>query len=112
MRKFQQVAFVLVLLLLSLLIGAVPAMASSEFVDIFNSTYPNSQSANNASCRLCHTSSTSQLNQYGRDWTVQLRSGRTEVESFRDIEGASRGQPAHRGDPESDDRRVQLDADF
>ena len=77
---------VLCLLLLSWFIGAAPAAASDTFPSVFNSTYPGSQSANNASCRLCHTTSNSQFNQYGRDFAVALRSGMTEVQAFRAVE--------------------------
>ena len=78
--------FLLALGLLPVFIGVAPVMASDTFPDIFNSLYPASQSGNNASCRLCHTTSTSQLNQYGRDFAVQFSSGMTETQSFRAIE--------------------------
>jgi hypothetical protein len=81
------IVFMLALALLPHVIGPVPAMASSEFVSSFNSVYPASQSANNASCQLCHTTSTSQLSQYGKDWAVQFRSGMTEADAFQAIEG-------------------------
>jgi hypothetical protein len=67
-------------------IGPYSAMASSNFPGEFNLAYPASQSANNASCQLCHTASTAQLNQYGRDFAVQFRSGLTEAQSFAAIE--------------------------
>lgn len=74
MKTWHKTGFASGLGLLSLLLGSVPVMASDTFVDDFNLVYPASQSANNASCQLCHTTSTSQLNQYGRDLAVQLRS--------------------------------------
>jgi len=86
MTTRRQISLALGSLFLSWFIGAVPAAASDSYVSTFNSTYPASQSANNASCRLCHTTSNSQLNQYGRDFAVRLRSGMTEVESMRAIE--------------------------
>jgi hypothetical protein len=78
--------FMLALALLPHGFGPNPAMASSNFPGEFNLAYPASQSANNASCQLCHAASTSQLNPYGRDFAVQFRSGLTEAQSFQAIE--------------------------
>jgi hypothetical protein len=74
MRTCHKVEFVLGLGLLFVLMVSAPVMASDTFPDDFNLVYPASQSANNAGCQLCHTTSTSQFNQFGRDLAVQLRS--------------------------------------
>lgn len=79
MRTLKRVALGMLLSLLALLVGTGHAMASDTFPAIVNSTYPNSQSGNHASCQLCRTASTSQLNGYGRDFAVQFRSSGNEV---------------------------------
>jgi hypothetical protein len=85
MTTLQRIALVSVLVLL-VLVGSRSVMASDTFPGIFNSVYPASQTANNASCRLCHTTSTSQLNGYGKDFAIQFRGGLTEAQSFQAIE--------------------------
>lgn len=66
MKRHTGVILVSVVLILPLLVGIAPAMATSGYLDSFITTYPASQSADNASCQLCHAASLSNLNAYGR----------------------------------------------
>jgi hypothetical protein len=61
MRNIQKVALVMALGPLFLLVGSNPAMASSNFPGIFNTVYPASQSANNASTPRANSATLPQL---------------------------------------------------
>ena len=50
---------------LGLLMSTPPAFGFGSIGNAFESTYPSSNSYNNASCQLCHGSSTSTWNEYG-----------------------------------------------
>ncbi|UCE88824.1 MAG: PKD domain-containing protein [Pseudomonadota bacterium] len=60
-----------IIVLLTAFISASPVYAVSGYLADFNSLYPGSTSANNASCQLCHGSSTQNLNPYGAAICVQ-----------------------------------------
>ena len=86
MTKVQKTVMVWMFVLFSLIVGSDPVMASSNFPGIFNTLYPASRSGTNASCRLCHTTSTAALNQYGQDWAEEFRNLGTEAAAFAAVE--------------------------
>jgi PKD repeat protein len=59
-----------VLAALALLPIASQVQAKTQYLGSFNTAYPGSSSGTNANCQLCHGSSTSTLNQYGRLWNL------------------------------------------
>ncbi len=65
---------------LGLLMSTPPAFGFNSILNTFNSTYPGSSSGANASCQLCHGSSTSTWNEYG--WGL-----RSNGQDFAALEG-------------------------
>jgi len=64
-RRWSPVALVWTLVVIPAFMSASQAHAFPTIRDNFNSTYPGSASADNASCQLCHGASTSNWNEYG-----------------------------------------------
>jgi len=110
MKTLNQFALVLVLLLISLAIGADPAMASNGYLNGTTATSPGfnryysavatpapvgqrvppapSTSGTNASCNICHSSGGgTDLNGYGKDWAAQHNAGLTTAQAFQAVEG-------------------------
>ena len=63
-RCLPSAAFSIVISL-GALVSAPLAHASSNYLSTWSSLYPNSASDNNASCQLCHGTSTQNVNPYG-----------------------------------------------
>jgi len=68
--------------LLALLASTQQAYAFNSILQDFEAMYPASDSANNASCQLCHGESTSNWNEYG--WGL-----RSNGQDFAALEGTS-----------------------
>jgi hypothetical protein len=92
MKTPQKSAFVMVLLLLPLLFGAEPAMATSTIRNAWVAIYTGSQSYTNATCALCHDETGGPNlgnNAYGERIRQGIASGLTNANAIRAAAGAA-----------------------
>jgi putative Ig domain-containing protein/cadherin-like protein len=81
-------------------------MAVSTYFNTWKTTYPSSQSANNASCNLCHsTGGGTDLNGYGKDFATALGSASSIAAAFHAIEGQNSD-----GDPTNSNNLAEINA--
>ncbi len=94
------------ILFIALAFQSDPASALSSYLTTWKSTYAGSQSGNNASCNLCHSSGGgTDLNGYGKDFAVAMSTATSVVNALRAIEALNSD-----GDPTAGSNLAEINA--